>query len=394
MFAVLCWLELIDSDNIFLFSRKFHLIFMTKLGIDASRFKSDGATGVEWYSWHIIRAIEKALGKDKKTHLILYSRDRISDFQHVENRVLEEKRFWTLRALSREIRKNPPDILFVPSHTLPLKLPKRSVITIHDVAFRYLRKSYSFFQYHHLNLTTKHAVKHADKIIVPSETTKSDLINLFNCPAEKISCVYHGFTPPKNPPNDIFEKSEILKYFEITPSLPYILFVGRLESKKNLARLVEAFASFNKKHPEYKLVLAGKRGVGFQEVLNAVNKSGVAENIIMPGYITEDEKSFLYQHCKFFAFCSLYEGFGLPILEAFHYGKPVLTSSVSSMAEVGADAVLYADPYDVENISEGLETLAQEDNYNQELVKKGRARLEDFSWEKAAEETLKVLYGQ
>jgi glycosyltransferase involved in cell wall biosynthesis len=90
----------------------------------------------------------------------------------------------------------------------------------------------------------------------------------------------------------------------------------------------------------------------------------------------------------------LYEGFGLPILEAFHYGKPVLTSGVSSMAEVGADAVLYADPYDVENISEGLETLAQEDNYNQELVKKGRARLEDFSWEKAAEETLKVLYGQ
>jgi hypothetical protein len=111
MFAVLCWLELIDSDNIFLFSRKFHLIFMTKLGIDASRFKSDGATGVEWYSWHIIRAIEKALGKDKKTHLILYSRERISDFQHVENRVLEAKRFWTLRALSREIRKNPPDIL-------------------------------------------------------------------------------------------------------------------------------------------------------------------------------------------------------------------------------------------------------------------------------------------
>jgi glycosyltransferase involved in cell wall biosynthesis len=205
---------------------------------------------------------------------------------------------------------------------LPLKLPKRSVITIHDVAFRYLRKSYSFFQYHHLNLTTKHAVKHADKIIVPSETTKSDLINLFNCPAEKISCVYHGFTPPKNPPNDIFEKSEILKYFEITPSLPYILFVGRLESKKNLARLVEAFASFNKKHPEYKLVLAGKEGLGFKKFLMPSISPELPKILLCPDILLKMKNLFYINIASFLHFAPCMRGLGFRFWRRFIMENP------------------------------------------------------------------------
>ncbi len=365
-----------------------------KIGIDASRCRPDGATGVEWYSWHIISSIKKILEKENKHKLILYSKDPLKIDGNFENRILHAKRFWTLFALSKEIKKNPPDVLFVPSHTLPLALPRYSVITIHDVAFRHLRKPYSFFQYHHLNLTTKHAVKYADKIIVPSQTTKTDLIKFFGCPKDKIVCVSHGFTPPPPTNDNIFEESEILRYFDIKPSLPYILFVGRLESKKNITRVVHAFSIFHKKHPKYKLILAGKRGLGFQEILKTVTELKLRNDVLMPGYITEEEKSYLYKHCSFFAFCSLYEGFGLPILEAFHYGKPVLTSNLSSMTEVGGDAVLYTDPYDIKEIANGLETLATNTHRRENLVKAGHQRLKDFSWDKAGKETLKVLYGQ
>lgn len=365
-----------------------------KIAIDASRYKSGQATGVEWYSWHIINGLKKEIEAGGKDDLILYSREALDMKGDFENRVVKAKRLWTLWGLSREIAKRPPDVLFVPSHTLPLKLPKRSVITIHDVAFRYLRYSYSFFQYHYLNWSTKYAVKHADKIIVPSKATADDLISFFSCPKGKIVHIDHGFEAPKSVSDDIFKESEIFKYFGIGPGLQYILFVGRLESKKNLSRLVEAFAIFSKKHPKYRLILAGKRGVGFNEILKTVNRLEMIHKVIMPGYISEEEKAALYKHCNLLAFCSLYEGFGFPILEAFHYEKPVLASNVSAMSEVGGKAVLYVDPYDVADIAKGLETLAKNDEYVNGLVKKGRERLKDFSWPKAAKKTLNVLHGQ
>lgn len=375
-----------------------------KIGIDASRYSHASATGVEWYSWHIINNLIKQADKNDK--LVLYSREPIlADFAKVpsatlsrnipaENKVLHARRLWTLKRLSKEMKVDPPDVLFVPSHTLPLNLPKRTVITIHDVAFKYLRKAYSFFQYHYLDWSTNFAVKHATKIIVPSQATASDLKNFYNCPEGKLVVIPHGFSEPEALDERVFENSEILKYFNINQNMKYILFVGRLESKKNLVRLVIAFAEFLKKYPDFKLILAGKRGLGFDEILKTVNQKEIFDKVIMPGYITEHEKHALYKYCQFFVFPSLYEGFGLPILEAFYYKKPVLTSNVSSLPEVAGEAVYYVDPYDPEAILKGLYTLAAKDEYVDELINKGQEKLKEFSWEKATKETLKVLHGQ
>lgn len=375
-----------------------------KIGIDASRYCYGQATGVEWYSWHIINAILKEISEEgsAKDEVILYSREIIENNEflkelkkiNIKNKILPSKWLWTLCSLSKEIKKNPPDVLFVPSHTLPLSLPKRSIITIHDVAFKYLRKSYSFLQYHYLNWSTKYAVKNADKIIVPSEATQKDLITFFNCPKEKIEIIPHGFEAPQPIHEDVFENSPVFKYFKITKATKYILFVGRLESKKNLSRLVEAFSEFSKKYDEYKLILAGKRGIGFNEILKTVDRFEMMHKIIMPGYITEHEKSVLYKYCQFFVFPSLYEGFGLPILEAFYYEKPVLCSNTSSLSEVGSDCVVYIDPYDISSISKGLATLAECGDYIKELKRKGKERLKKFSWQDSAKKTLKLLYGQ
>ena len=373
-----------------------------KIGIDASRYRYGEATGVEWYSWHIINCLINELkGGHPEDELILYSREPIEVLGKVNNRILATKRFWTLNALTREIKKNPPDVLFVPSHILPLSLPKRSVITIHDTAFRHLKSAYSFSQYHYLNWSTKYAVKHADKIIVPSQATSKDLQHFYKCPEDKITVIHHGFEKPKVDREDVGNadaieagNSMIFEYFGITKSLPYILFIGRLESKKNLARLVEAFAKFAQKFPDYKLILAGKRGVGFEKILKKVDELELMHKVIMPGYITEEEKVALYQHCKIFAFVSLYEGFGLPILEAFHYERPVICSNVSCMPEIAGKAAHFVDPYDVDKIAQALEILADDEKYRLQLTSLGKERLKLFSWKTAARETLKVLKNQ
>ncbi len=367
-----------------------------KIGIDASRYGHETATGVEWYSYHIINGILKEALKQEDAEVVLYSRNGVDipkELEHprkVRQKILPARRLWTLRKLSYEMKKNPPDVLFVPSHTLPLRRPRYSVITIHDTAFKYLRKSYSRFAYWHLNWSTKYAVKHASRIIVPSEATKQDLVQFFKCPVHKIVVVPHGYKKPRK--IDTKDVSENLKNFGFgIGANDYVFFIGRLESKKNLTRLVEAFKDFSDSRPEWRLVLAGKRGLGFEEILSKIRTLGIESRVIMPGYVDENEKAYLYQNCKIFAFPSLYEGFGLPVLEAFAYKKPVLTSHVSCLPEVAGDAAMYCDPFDSGDIARCLERLANDKEFADNLAQKGHDRLDHFSWEKSVKKTYDVL---
>lgn len=375
-----------------------------QIGIDASRYGSEQATGVEWYSRHIINALIEQADKDDGCKITLYSREPLGYDEKIweiikgkrsrfQNRVLKAKRLWTVQKLSREMADNPPDVLFVPSHVLPLNRPKNSVVTIHDVAFRYLKNAYSFFQYHYLNWSTKYAVKNAGKIIVPSEATAEDLVHFYKCPRDKIVVIPHGFKAPHplRKTDDPFANHEIFRYFKIDKDTSYILFVGRLESKKNLERLVKAFAGFSDGHPQYKLVMAGKRGVGFDRILRAVQENNLSEKVIMMGYVNEEEKNILMQSCKVFAFPSLYEGFGMPVLDAFYFEKPVLVSHVSALPEVAGEAACYCDPYDASSIEMGLMKLVSDEAYAKSLVELGSERLRDFSWIKTAKMTLAVF---
>lgn len=363
------------------------------IGIDASRYGHEKSTGVEWYSFNIVNEILE-LEDGGEDEIRLYSREKleiVGKSQKIKNVVLEANRFWTLKKLSKEMRKNPPDVLFVPSHTLPLSLPKRTVITIHDVAFRFIKEAYSFAQYHHLNWSTKFAVKRSSKIIVPSQATKNDLIQIYKCPAEKITVIHHGFSRPAEVDDVIFQESEIFKHFEINPQMKYLLFVGRLESKKNLVGVVEAFAEFQKEHADFKLILAGKRGVGFAEILKKINELELMHKVIMPGYITEEEKAALYKHCQVFVFPSLYEGFGFPLLEAFYYKKPILTSKIAATREVCGESAWYVDPYKVEEIAVGMKALVEDENLVKSFTESGFERLKMFDWRAAARDTLKVI---
>ncbi|MBU1151629.1 glycosyltransferase family 4 protein, partial [Patescibacteria group bacterium] len=267
---------------------------------------------------------------------------------------------------------------------------KRSVITIHDVAFKHMRSVYSLKQYLYLNWSTKYAVRHASKIIVPSEATREDLVNLFNCPEEKIVVIPHGFSKP-HVERISFDDCEIFKHYDLDENSKYFFFVGRLESKKNLERLVEAFADFAREHEDYKLVLAGMRGVGFKKIWKRVTDNGLRDKVIMPGYVTSEEKDLLFRHCAGFVFPSLYEGFGFPVLDAFYYGKPVISADTSSLTEVCGKAALLVNPLKSEEIYVAMKRIVEEEGFSELLVTKGLEQLEKFSWEESIKKTLKVL---
>lgn len=358
------------------------------IGIDASRYGEPEATGVEHYSRQIIDGIIGQVKKNSKLKLVLYSKKRLfKTTKQLKNHVIREGRLWTLWKLSREMRKNPPDVLFVPSHVLPLSRPKKSVITIHDTAFRHFREAYSFFQYHYLNWSTAYAVKHAWRIIVPSQATSRDLQKFFQCPPEKIVVIPHGFSAPR-------ENKNVVRSFILHKWKNFVFFVGRLETKKNILALLQAFSDFLKTHPDYRLILGGKRGIGFPQILKKAIRRNLLRNVIMPGYLTEAEKQLLYKNCRFFVFPSLYEGFGLPVQEAFYYGKAVLLSDTSSLPEVGGKAALYCDPHNIDRIRNGMEQLADDRELRENLGRLGKKRLKLFSWENCAHETLKVLTGK
>ncbi|HLG25737.1 MAG TPA: glycosyltransferase family 1 protein [Candidatus Gracilibacteria bacterium] len=367
------------------------------LGIDASRYNHAEPTGVEWYSFHLLNELIPMLGREHNAEVRLYAPknfDLKTDTPfNVKKRVIPARRFWTVLRLSLELLLHPVNLLFVPSHTLPLIFPKKSVITVHDVAFRHYRECYSGFQYWLLNRTTKKAVKRAWKIIVPSEATKKDLVQLFGCMPEKIVVIPHG--APEFP--KLFhwtdeEKKKYLEQFHLEERDLYVFYVGRLEAKKNLKRLIEGFSRFLKEFPDWKLVLAGKRGVGFEEIWKKIEELGLERQVLLPGYITEREKLFLLSGCRIVAFTSMYEGFGLPVLEGFAMRRPVLTSSVSSLPEVAGSAAYQVNPEKSEEIGVGLKRLASDGMLVNQLVVKGDQQLKKFSWEKAAQKTYEVLF--
>lgn len=366
------------------------------LGIDASRCGARLGTGVEAYSTAVVRAILKELSVSthpKFDQVVLYTPHHLSGeilggrYSFVRERVIPFPRLWTQVRLSAEMVHEEPDVLFIPSHVLPLIHADKSVVTIHDTAFVHFPTSYSFFQRKYLTFTTWLTVREAKKIIVPSEATKRDLMETFKCPEDKISVVLHGFesSPHMESKNDV----ELLREFGLDMDSKYIFYVGRLEEKKNLVRLVRAFAKFREKFPKWRLVLAGNRGFGFEKLFQEVENSDLWDCVMMPGYVTDEERSVLYRHCQFVAFVSLAEGFGFPILEAASFGRHVLASNIPALKEVGGNALTYCDPLDEEKISEGLVKIASQDeasskNALEQLVKK-------YSWEKAGKETLRVL---
>jgi glycosyltransferase involved in cell wall biosynthesis len=232
------------------------------------------------------------------------------------------------------------------------------------------------------------SVKRSDVAIAISQSVKEDIVRILGVQPEKVKVIYLGkherFRPIRDP--------ERLSRFRTKYGLSrrVVLFVGLIEPRKNLATLVQAFASLKSLHGDFCLVLAGDYGWGCQDVLASVRRYGIENHVLFPGFIPDGELPELYNLADVFVYPSLYEGFGLPVLEAMACGVPVVTSNVSSMPEVVGEAGLLVDPRSVEELAQGIRRVLTDATLRSQMREKGLERSELFSWEKTARETLEV----
>ena len=376
------------------------------IGIDASRAFVKERTGTEEYSYQLIKNLAMM---DLKDHQIfLYARkNSVIDFDLPGNfklKIISPNKFWTQIGLASEMMKNKPDVLFIPSYAVPQIHPTKTVVTIHGLEYKYFSECYSLKERSLLEFNTRFSLKLASKIIVPSESTKKDLIKFYKVKEGKISVVYHGVNSIKY---SVLSIKQDKKSFNV-------LFIGRLEKRKNIVNLIKAFEIFKKdfKNPlnplfqkgtlappflkgageifNIKLTLAGKAGFGFQEIKKAIQESLYKKDIILKNYISESEKDEFYKKADLFILPSFYEGFGLPVLEAMSYGIPVICSNNSSLMEIAGDSALLVDPNDVEEIAKAMSKVFDDDLRNK-MIEKGFENVKKFSWGKCAKETMEVL---
>jgi len=384
------------------------------IGIDASRGFLKNRTGVEEYSYQLIRALAKI---DEKNQYILYlnGAENITmagKLDWPENFKLKNipfLRLWVHIALCRAAWQDKLDVLFIPAQAMPIFYLRKVVVTLHGLEYEHYPESYSAWRRFYLRLTTKFSLKHAAKIIAVSENTKKDLIKMYNGDTEKIKMVYHGFNAPTPTPSPPAIASLRRKRAGTFPSgrgsgfpllskegrgevlAPFLLAIGRLEKRKNIIGLIKAFELIKKDGWIGKLVLIGKPGYGYSEIKKAIQDSPYKEDIIEKGYVSNEEKWRILQSATVFVFPSFYEGFGMPLLEAFAARVPVAASNASSLPEVGGDACVYFNPENIDDMARKIKEVLENENLRQDLIQKCRTRLQNFSWEKCARETLEVI---
>lgn len=369
------------------------------IGIDArGLWKNKSGIGI-----YIEQIIKELNDKDNENNYILYStKEIVLDFKLNNNFKIKENikgkgSIWFYFNSPKVLKEDNINVFWGTQHLLPRRNHYtkniKFVLTIHDLAIRKLKTVGSFKNTIIQKLFLKRSIKKADKIIAISEATKNDIIELYKVDKEKIKVIYNG-TNINSPTNlSKYNKNQIEEKFKIK-DMPFIFFISTIEPRKNVETLIRAF-EYVKRHEctNLKLILAGGLGWKYQGVLELIDKSEFNKDIIMPGYITNEEKIFFFENAKCFVYPSLYEGFGLPILEAMANKALVITSNTSSLPEVGGDVAYYYEG--VLNYGELgnriIEVMNIEESKKQEKIEQGLKQVRRFTWNKSAMETLKIF---
>ena len=362
------------------------------IGIDASRTITGQRTGTEAYATFLLQAlIPLAVSQNHQIRLYFNQpppADLFPQSSQVEHVVIPLPRLWTHLRLAAELHRRPPDVFFTPTHVIPFSYFGPSVATVHDLGYHHFPEAHPWRQLAYLRWSTRHNGRRARRVVADSQATKQDLIQLDGIPPNKIDVIYPGVDPALQPVTDEGVLTAVLHKHHITR--PYLLFLSTLQPRKNLVRLIQAYAASNLPH---QLVLAGKPGWLSEPILAVIgNQSAVIrERIVMTGFVDEADKAALLSGATAVLYPSLYEGFGFPVLEAQACGTAVLTATTSSLPEVAGDAALLVDPLNTAAINQGMQRLVQDEAYRQELVLRGFENVKRFSWEETAVQLLQTL---
>ena len=358
------------------------------IGIDASRAARAEHTGTETYSLHLIRAMLSAASQHRFRLYADRALPRELDTLNAEPRVMPFPRLWTHARLAAEMLTRPPEALFVPAHVVPLIHP-RTVVTIHDLGYLYFPQAHPAQARMYLDLSTRWSVRVAAHIIADSQATKADLVRRTAAPPDKITVAYPGRDESLGRVSDPATIESVKHRHGIGGE--YLLYIGTLHPRKNLVRLIQAYSNLKPPTSNLKLVLAGGQGWLYDEILAEAMRLGLQDRVLFPGRIADEDKAALLSGATALVFPSLYEGFGLPVVEAMQCGTPVICSNTSSLPEVAGDAALLVDPLDVDGLTRAMLRLLAEADLRRTLVERGYAQAQKFSWQACAATVLSVI---
>ncbi len=358
------------------------------IGIDASRAARAERTGTEAYSLHLIRAL---LSAAPGHHFRLYA-DRALPRElaapNAEPCVMPFARLWTHVRLSAEMLLHPPEVLLVPAHVVPLVHP-RTVVTVHDLGYLYFPGAHPTLARMYLDLSTRWSVRAAAHVLADSQATKDDLVLHYGVPAAKITVAYPGRDQSLRRVDDPSSIEATKQRYGIIGE--YLLYIGTLQPRKNLVRLVQAYSNIKYQISNIKLVLAGGKGWLYDDVFAEVKRLGLEGRILFPGRVADEDKAALMSGAMALVHPSLYEGFGFTVVEAMQCGTPVICSNTSSLPHVAGEAACLVDPLDVDALAQAILRVVQDTALRQALIERGFAQAQKFSWQTCGSRVLSVL---
>lgn len=366
-------------------------------GYEANVLQRLGSSQV---AFELIKNLEKIDQKNEYT--ILLPSPPLEDLPRERKgwsyRILKPKRLWTQISLPLALysAKEKPDLIFSPTHYIPRFSPVKRIVTIFDLAFLHFPEMFVSRDLWQLKNWTHFSAKNADHIITISQFSKKDIVKQYGLDKDNITVAYPGY----NQENFQFPISN-LKLKEIKNKYKtgenYIIYVGTLQPRKNLLRLIEAFEKVAKDNKELNLVVVGKaKGEGkegwkFEEILQAPKSLGIEDRVKFLGFVPLDDLPSLLSGSIAFVQPSLWEGFGIPVIEAMACGTPAIVSNVSSLPEVAGQAGLLVDPYSINQIEQAIRTIVADKRLRHNLSQKGLKQAKKFSWRLMAKEVLKTF---
>jgi len=369
------------------------------IGIDGNETNIKEKVGIGQYAYQVLLHLYKI--KNEQVKFLIYlknppGKDLPKETAWWKYEVFGPKKLWTQFALPFHLftTSKKPNIIFSPSHYAPRFSPCPTVISIMDLSFIRYPELFLKKDLHQLRSWTTYSAKKAVKIFTISEFSKKEIAKYYQLPEDKVIVTYPGYDEKKYQASNIESQkhvSRIKNKYNIFGD--YILFVGTLQPRKNIVRLIEAFNILIKEYDRQtlQLVLVGKKGWLYNDIFTTIKKLGLEKRVIFADFVANDDLPYLYYGARCFVLPSLYEGFGIPALEAMACGCPTVVSNVSSLPEVVGDAGILVDPQNVKDIAEGIYNAGFNELKRRELIKKGLSRAKLFSWEKCAAKTLEIL---
>jgi len=370
-----------------------------RIGIDARVLQDPKPSGIPQYAFNVIKEILKLDQKNK--YVLFYNSFRkieksLPQFEgnietkvyHWPNKFLEW--FWKVIPYPKIDKVLDVDIFFSPHFiNIPLSKSVKKTVTVHDLSFIKNKRYFSLIKnLWHWQMNPRVACKKFDKIISVSEATKKDIINLYGIKKDKIKTIHNGTRRIYN----FYEnenESVTLKKFGLE-NKKYLLFLATLEPRKNVEGVIDAYAFVCNQIPEYKLVIAGKKGWLFKNIFKKVKRYGLQEKVVFTDFVNNEEKHALFKNSKAFVFPSFCEGFGLPVIEAKNYSIPIITSCVSSIPEIIKDAAILINPHNINDLSTTILEVSKNDRLPA-ILKSKMEEINETTWRNCAFQTLNYL---